>query len=93
MTRKLEGKIAVVTGGSAGIGLATAKCFVAEGASVFITGRGQSELDKAVAELGPSAAAIKGNAADLKDALGQNGKMPPQLREVYGERASMPLRP
>ena len=67
MTRKLEGKIAVVTGGSAGIGLATAKRFVAEGASVFITGRGQSELDKAVAQLGPSAAAIKGNAADLKD--------------------------
>jgi NAD(P)-dependent dehydrogenase (short-subunit alcohol dehydrogenase family) len=66
MTRKLDGKIAVVTGGSAGIGLATAKRFVAEGATVFITGRRQSELDKAVAELGPSATAVRGSAADLK---------------------------
>src|SRR5258708_1081756 len=67
MTRKLEGKIAALPAATAGVGLATAKRFVAEGASVFIPGRGQSELDKAVAQLGPSAAAIKGNAADLKD--------------------------
>ena len=52
MNRKLENKIAVVTGGSTGIGLATAKQFAAEGAHVFITGRRKAELDKAVAEVG-----------------------------------------
>ena len=45
---KLEGKVAVITGGSSGIGLATAQRFVSEGAYVFITGRRQTELDKAV---------------------------------------------
>ena len=49
MIRKLEGKVAVITGGSAGIGLAAAKRFAEEGAYVFITGRRQSELDKAKA--------------------------------------------
>jgi NAD(P)-dependent dehydrogenase (short-subunit alcohol dehydrogenase family) len=48
----LQGKIAVITGGSSGIGLAAAKRFVKEGAYVFITGRRQAELDKAVAENG-----------------------------------------
>ena len=52
MTRKLEGKIAVVTGGTSGIGLATAKQFAAEGAHVFITGRRKKELDDAVASIG-----------------------------------------
>lgn len=52
MTRKLEGKIAVVTGGTSGIGLATAKQFAAEGAHVFITGRRKKELDAAVAAIG-----------------------------------------
>ena len=50
--KKLEGKIALVTGGSSGIGLATAKQFVAEGAYVFITGRRQTELDAAVEAIG-----------------------------------------
>jgi len=50
MGGKLEGKIAVVTGGTSGIGLATAKRFVAEGAVVFITGRRQAELDRAAEE-------------------------------------------
>ncbi len=67
MTRKLEGKIAVITGGSAGIGLGTAKRFAEEGAQVFITGRRQSELDKAVAELGRNATPIRADVSDLAD--------------------------
>ena len=65
MTSKLSGKIAVVTGGSAGIGLGIAKCFAQEGARVFITGRRQSELDKAIASIGGNAAAIQGDASNL----------------------------
>jgi NAD(P)-dependent dehydrogenase (short-subunit alcohol dehydrogenase family) len=64
---KLNGKIAVITGGSSGIGLATAKRFVNEGAYVFITGRRQSELDKAKAEIGRSVSAVQGDVADLAD--------------------------
>src|SRR5439155_2924306 len=67
MSKKLEGKIAVVTGGSAGIGLGTAKRFAEEGARVFITGRRQSELDKAVAAIGGNATAIPGDASKLTD--------------------------
>ena len=52
MSKKLEGKIAVITGGSSGIGFATAKLFVDEGAYVFITGRRQKELDEAVKAIG-----------------------------------------
>jgi len=52
MTGKLESKIAIVTGGTSGIGLATAKLFAQEGAQVYITGRRQAELDKAVAQIG-----------------------------------------
>jgi len=63
MSKKLEGKIAVVTGGSAGIGLRAAKEFAAEGARVFITGRRQAEFDRAVAEIGYDAIGIQGEAA------------------------------
>src|SRR5262249_40113982 len=52
MAKKLEGKVAVITGGNSGIGLATARRFVAEGAHVFITGRRQAELDEAVRQIG-----------------------------------------
>jgi NAD(P)-dependent dehydrogenase (short-subunit alcohol dehydrogenase family) len=67
MSKKLEGKIAVVTGGSAGIGLGMARAFAAEGASVFITGRRQGELDKAVAEIGHGAIGIQADASNLAD--------------------------
>jgi short chain dehydrogenase len=59
MARKLEGKIAVVTGGTSGIGLATAKRLRAEGARVFVTGRRQAELDAAVATIGPRATGVQ----------------------------------
>src|SRR5580693_8968245 len=64
---KLEGKTAVITGGSSGIGLATAKRFVNEGAYVFITGRRQAELDKAAAEIGSNVTAVKGDVANPTD--------------------------
>ena len=64
---KLQGKIAVVTGGSQGIGLGAAKAFAAEGARVFITGRRQAELDRAVAEIGGGAVGILADAAKLAD--------------------------
>jgi NAD(P)-dependent dehydrogenase (short-subunit alcohol dehydrogenase family) len=64
---KLSGKVAVVTGGSSGIGLATARRFVEEGAYVFITGRRQAELDKAVAEIGSNVTAVQGDVANLDD--------------------------
>jgi len=67
MTSKLAGKVAVVTGGSAGIGLGIAQHFAQEGARVFITGRHQSELDKAVTAIGGNAAAIQGDTSDLAD--------------------------
>jgi len=64
---KLDGKIAVITGGSSGIGLATAKRFVAEGAHVFITGRRASELDAVTRELGSSVTAVQSDVANLAD--------------------------
>ena len=64
---QLDGKVAVITGASAGIGLAMAKRFVAEGAYVFITGRGQSALDEAVREIGRDVTGVRGDASVLGD--------------------------
>src|SRR6516162_4086618 len=64
---KLNGKLAVVTGGNSGIGLATAKRFVSEGAYIFITGRRQKELDTAVKEIGKNVTAVQGDVSNLAD--------------------------
>jgi NAD(P)-dependent dehydrogenase (short-subunit alcohol dehydrogenase family) len=65
--RKLEGKVAVITGGSSGMALASAKRFVDEGAYVFITGRKQEQLDEAVKLIGRNVTGVRGDAANLDD--------------------------
>jgi NAD(P)-dependent dehydrogenase (short-subunit alcohol dehydrogenase family) len=62
---KLEGTIAVITGGSSGIGLATARRFVDEGAYVFITGRREPDLNAAVKEIGENVTGVQGDVANL----------------------------
>jgi NAD(P)-dependent dehydrogenase (short-subunit alcohol dehydrogenase family) len=64
---RLDGKVAVITGGSSGLGLATARRFVEEGAFVFITGRRQKELDEAVGSIGRNIRAVQGDMAVLDD--------------------------
>jgi NAD(P)-dependent dehydrogenase (short-subunit alcohol dehydrogenase family) len=64
---KLEGKVAVITGGSSGLALASAKLFVKEGAYVFITGRKQDQLDAAVKSIGRNVTGVRGDAANLDD--------------------------
>src|SRR5918995_4573692 len=67
MVNKLEGKIAVITGGNSGIGFATAKRFVSEGAYVFITGLYQKEVDEAVSNIGKNASGIQSDVSNLAD--------------------------
>lgn len=67
MNKPLKGKIALVTGGSSGIGLGTAQQLAAQGARVFITGRRQAELDAAVAAIGAGATGIRADASSLAD--------------------------
>ena len=64
---KLAGKVAVITGGTTGIGLAAAKLFVTEGAYVFITGRRQKELDEAVKEVGSNVTGVQGDVSKMAD--------------------------
>ena len=81
---KLEGKVAVITGGSSGIGLATAKLFVKEGAYVFITGRRQKDLDEAVKAIGSNVSGVQGDVANLADL--------DRLYEIVSEKGADPYR-
>jgi NAD(P)-dependent dehydrogenase (short-subunit alcohol dehydrogenase family) len=86
MSKKLEGKVALVTGGSSGIGLATAKRFVAEGAHVYITGRRAEELQAAVRELGRNATAVQADVSksgDLDRLYGQITKEKRRLDTIF----------
>src|SRR2546421_3126106 len=67
MENKLEGKIAVITGGTSGIGLATAKRFVLEGAYVFIIDLNKKELELALSEIGKNVVGIEGDVSNLTD--------------------------
>jgi NAD(P)-dependent dehydrogenase (short-subunit alcohol dehydrogenase family) len=96
MSMKLKGKIALITGGSAGIGLATAKQFVEEGAYVYITGRRQSALDAAVALIGHNVTAIQGDVAKLSDLdriYGQISKEKGRLDIVFANAGTSGLVP
>jgi NAD(P)-dependent dehydrogenase (short-subunit alcohol dehydrogenase family) len=65
--KRLEGKIAVISGGSSGLGIAKARRFVAEGAYVFITGRRESELNTAVKQIGKNVTGVRGDVSNLSD--------------------------
>jgi NAD(P)-dependent dehydrogenase (short-subunit alcohol dehydrogenase family) len=80
MALKLSGKIALVTGGSSGLGLATAKRFLAEGAELIVTGRREAELGAAVAELGGSTLGVRGDVSSLSDL----DSLYATIREKYG---------
>lgn len=80
MAKKLEGKVAVVTGGTSGIGLATARQFAAEGAHVVITGRRREVLEAAVKEIGSNAMGVQADASKLADL----DRLYEQVRQKYG---------
>ena len=77
---KLSGKVALITGGNSGMGLATARLFAQEGAKVVITGRRQRELDDAARIIGPAALAVQGDVASLHDIE----RLYRTIREKYG---------
>ncbi len=81
MSNRLDGKIAVVTGGNSGIGLATAQQFVAEGAFVYISGRRQAELDTALKTLDGNGKAVQGDVSNLADL----DRLFDQIREEQGK--------
>jgi NAD(P)-dependent dehydrogenase (short-subunit alcohol dehydrogenase family) len=70
---KLQGKVAVITGGTRGIGLATAKLFVSEGAFIFITDRRQKELEEAVTSIGSNVTGVQGDVTNLTQRLHSTG--------------------
>jgi NAD(P)-dependent dehydrogenase (short-subunit alcohol dehydrogenase family) len=80
MAQKLAGKIALVTGGTSGLGLATAKRFIVEGATVVVTGRRAAELDAAVEDLGGRAIGVRGDVSILADL----DRLYATIRETYG---------
>ncbi len=67
LSKKLDGKIALITGGSSGLGLATAKRFVSEGAKLFITGRRKEEVEKAAEQIGSGTVAVQGDISNMGD--------------------------
>ncbi|HTB13405.1 MAG TPA: SDR family oxidoreductase [Bryobacteraceae bacterium] len=96
MSKKLEGKIALITGGSAGIGLATAREFVEEGAYVYITCRRRPELDAAVASIGSNITAIQGDVTELADLdriSAEIGREKGRLDIVFANAGGGPLVP
>jgi NAD(P)-dependent dehydrogenase (short-subunit alcohol dehydrogenase family) len=80
---KLQGKVAIITGGTTGIGLASAKLFVKEGAYVFITGRRQRELDEAVKAIGSNVTGVQGDVVKLADL--------DRLYEIIGKRGRLDI--
>ena len=78
--KRLQGKVALITGGNSGIGMATAELFGAEGAQVIVTARRQNVLDEAVRRIGHGAVGIRGDVADL----GHHAAVAQQIKERYG---------